>query len=385
MTIWTEPARPGAPPQGPARDGPKLRLPDPAPTVDANVGAIASRNLPKQTTSAASKPFDATVPTMPSSTVPGVNSIGATKAPSELPALAGPSRLRADIRERATVVNDSPGPASVSTAPGPNAGHQAAKPVAAPFKSTAAAPSESRSPAVTTTNVGAESPRPPSASLATDPSNPGGNAAEPARKPSMLALTEPKSKAPPTPSAANAPPAPSPPIQLIKPAANPKTPTTPALAGASVAPSLAAKAPAANAAVETLGVTRLELCSSVAGFGRYERLDPSRIQAGRRLTLYSELEGVSWRPVDGESEARLECRVEIRPASGDAPWVVQFEPIVDRAQAARKDFFCHFTFVLPEELAGRKAQVNLVIRDRVGGGTAERSMPLSIPPSRTDR
>ena len=89
--------------------------------------------------------------------------------------------------------------------------------------------------------------------------------------------------------------------------------------------------------------------------------------------------------MDGEAEAKLECRVEIRPANGEAPWVVGFEPIVDRAQVARKDFFCHFTFVLPDELAGRKAQVKLVIQDRVGGGTAERSMPLSIPPTRTDR
>lgn len=154
-------------------------------------------------------------------------------------------------------------------------------------------------------------------------------------------------------------------------------------------------------AAESLGggqpsmrIARVELCSTVTGFGRYEPMGTT-FAAGRpnRVIVYTELDKVSHRPShDGDPGRTLgatsaeelwavEVSQELRmthDADGSMQWRTPEEKIIEVARNRRRDFYLVQSVTLPQTLSVGNYALKVIVRDKLSGATDERIVPVRI-------
>lgn len=134
-------------------------------------------------------------------------------------------------------------------------------------------------------------------------------------------------------------------------------------------------------AAGSLTIPDLRLCRSVEGFAKFEELDAAHCESGQRMIVYCELDGVGYRARDDAFRSDLETRLSLlAQPSGDVVWSEQ-KKVEDTAGRPRVDFYVSYVIKLPEGLSPGDYTIRLVQSDAVGGGQAQRDVPLTIRPA----
>ncbi len=154
-------------------------------------------------------------------------------------------------------------------------------------------------------------------------------------------------------------------------------------AGADEPAAGATDAVAAEAAEPALGVTDLQLCRHVDGFGSYEPAGPDDLKAGRAVMLYWEVEGLRTEHDGDWYRTRFAVEAAILPAegTGDAPiWHESLGQDEDVCRRPRRDYFINCEIALPERLAPGPYRLRLTLRDRIAGTHTERIVAFTVAP-----
>lgn len=158
----------------------------------------------------------------------------------------------------------------------------------------------------------------------------------------------------------------------------------------------------AAAPLSGLRVTNAALTSRVESFGRYTPLASTTFLAGRAsaFILYTELENFAQSragdaPVEsaaaesgdaalpGDWVVSLSQQVELYSADGTRVWARPEQVVRDRARTLRRDFFLVQRLDLPSTLSVGSYTLRVTVRDRLGGGLAERAIPITIVADRS--
>lgn len=158
----------------------------------------------------------------------------------------------------------------------------------------------------------------------------------------------------------------------------------------------------AAAPLSGLRVTTAVLTSRVESFGRYTPLAGTTFLAGRAspVILYTELENFAQSragdaPIEsaagdlgdaalpGDWVVSLSQQVELYAADGTRVWARPEQVVRDRARTLRRDFFLVQRLDLPSTLSVGSYTLRVTVRDRLSGGLAERSIPITIVADRS--
>lgn len=125
-------------------------------------------------------------------------------------------------------------------------------------------------------------------------------------------------------------------------------------------------------------VGNLRFCREVAGFGDTKPLPAELISRGRYLLLYAEVYNFSCQEEHGRFVSSFASELFVETPTGDLVHRIPFPDIVDHCETRRHDFFCHYTFALPETISPGKYVLRLKIKDMDSGETAERTMDFLV-------
>ncbi|MFK7885199.1 MAG: hypothetical protein AB8F26_13575 [Phycisphaerales bacterium] len=135
-----------------------------------------------------------------------------------------------------------------------------------------------------------------------------------------------------------------------------------------------------------LRIARAELCTSVAGYGRFETFGVNRFIAGRaqEVIVYSEVDGFQHRETTGPDglpryEIELTQRLELYHTADDLnTWNRAAETDRTVSRNRQRDYYLLNQVVLPANLTIGKYHLKVVMRDLVGGTLAESIIPIEI-------
>jgi hypothetical protein len=230
---------------------------------------------------------------------------------------------------------------------------------------------------------------------ATAPGTPLGSAREVSPPSDVLAL-EADRLAPVFPGITPTPPTPLPPA--TEPAQTRSEPTGNALAprdsespievraASGSPPNLSDAPPATPAPPEktdrpSLVIGPLALCEEIFGFGDFRPYAGAPLKPGQQVLVYAEVRNFTTHQVAGQFETRLSTELNIDAPDGSTI-VIPFDDIVDRCKARRSDFYCRYTFKLPEALSPGAHRLRVRIKDHNGGAAAEQTLRVDVAPTR---
>lgn len=132
-----------------------------------------------------------------------------------------------------------------------------------------------------------------------------------------------------------------------------------------------------------LTIPKVELCTRVEGFGRFDAIAMKRFPARRntRFIAYTELEGFTSALEQGRFTTRLATRVAIEAQSdGTEVWnrSPEWTAVVDASDVRRSDFFVGEIVPLSESLSVGGYLLKVTVRDEATGATATSSIPFQI-------
>ncbi|MFO0947308.1 MAG: hypothetical protein U1D30_15450 [Planctomycetota bacterium] len=125
-------------------------------------------------------------------------------------------------------------------------------------------------------------------------------------------------------------------------------------------------------------IGNLRFCREVAGFGDTKPLTAESIASGRFLLLYAEVYNFSSHEDQGSFVSSFASELCVEKSTGELVHRVAFPDIVDHCETKRHDFFCHYTFALPETVSPGKYVLRLKIKDLDSGDSAERTMDFVV-------
>lgn len=143
-------------------------------------------------------------------------------------------------------------------------------------------------------------------------------------------------------------------------------------------------------AMAAVRISYAGLCQRVESFGRFEPFPSMSFLAGRshRAIVYVELDRFSARPAisaDGSQAQGNAWVVEvsqelelIHDADGRQQWYRPPQTVVDSSRTRRRDFYLVNTIELPATLSVGAYSLKVTIRDKTGGSTDERVIPLQV-------
>lgn len=129
---------------------------------------------------------------------------------------------------------------------------------------------------------------------------------------------------------------------------------------------------------EQLKLNALAICRQIHGFGQVEPLDPHSLHPNQQVLLYVEVENFESKLEGTQYLTELASIATIETTDGVTVSSVEFDPIVDRCDSRRSDFYCHFLFRLPESLAPGDYVLRLRIKDLQCGEFGESQLALKI-------
>ncbi len=141
-----------------------------------------------------------------------------------------------------------------------------------------------------------------------------------------------------------------------------------------------------------LKIARVELCTKVQGFGRYEPLNTDTFLVNQpiRAIVYVELEGFMTRParstdpIDQTLSVSDQVSVELSQSmtlfhdpSGLQAKYIPWQSIVDTGRNKRRDFYVIQQIELPPLTIGRY-NLKVAIKDATSGSEVEASLPINV-------
>lgn len=134
----------------------------------------------------------------------------------------------------------------------------------------------------------------------------------------------------------------------------------------------------ATAQDEPLMVRRLTLCRQVHGFGKIEPFTAEALYAGQQVLVYAEIDNFLSKQIGSVYETQLASLATIETPDGAVLTPVEFDPVVDRSESQRTDFFCHYRFRLPESLTPGEYVLRLRVKDLQRGEFGEGQLTFKI-------
>lgn len=130
--------------------------------------------------------------------------------------------------------------------------------------------------------------------------------------------------------------------------------------------------------LNALALDRLAFCTQVLGFGDIQPLARVGLTPGEQVLLYVEVRHFQSKDVGGKFETSLASLITFEGPDGTIVAPVEFRDVVDHCQTRRHDFYCHYTFTIPETLKPGSYRLRLTVRDHHGGQTASQTVPLVV-------
>jgi|GEM_PF-4565446 len=129
-------------------------------------------------------------------------------------------------------------------------------------------------------------------------------------------------------------------------------------------------------------ITDLQLCSSVRGFGQYQKLKTERLLAGRPqpMVIYTALDGFESKLLtNGEYETRVSQEVKLYHEADDLiVWEQPAQLLADTSFKRRRDFFLVQTVSLPSNLGPGSYLLKITIVDHHSNTMWEESKTLDV-------
>ena len=140
------------------------------------------------------------------------------------------------------------------------------------------------------------------------------------------------------------------------------------------------KAAEAIEGAQPMRVSRLELCTSVTGFGQYDTFAGNRFRAGRaqRVIIYTELDRVTQNAAES-AEFRVDLSHTIilsKDGVQQRSWPA--ERLASQSRQQRRDFFVVRMIELPPNLTIGSYDLKVMIDDNLGGAHAEQLAKIHI-------
>lgn len=139
--------------------------------------------------------------------------------------------------------------------------------------------------------------------------------------------------------------------------------------------------PASTEERPALALAQLALCEEISGFGDFRSFAGKSLRPGQQVLIYAEVRNFVSREVDGQFETRLGTELTVEAPDGSTI-AVPFDDIVDRCKVRRSDFYCRYTFKLPEALTPGAHRLRVRIKDHNGGAAAEQTLRVEVAPAR---
>jgi len=140
--------------------------------------------------------------------------------------------------------------------------------------------------------------------------------------------------------------------------------------------------PASDSAAENCdppGISELQLCRKVSGFGSFEPLNETSVKAGQPVLIYCEMTGLRYEAKDDGFVSRVSSRIEIRSAGGGPiQWEHELGAGEDVCRRRRHDYYVNYRFYLPKSLAPGSYDLRLTQTDLVANRSTSAEIPLNI-------
>ncbi|WP_428386294.1 hypothetical protein [Mucisphaera sp.] len=135
-----------------------------------------------------------------------------------------------------------------------------------------------------------------------------------------------------------------------------------------------------------VSIQKIELCTSVSGYGVYDTLDSRRLLAGREhpMIVYLELEGFQTEISDGWHHTRITQEVRLyERRDGLMVWRQEPVEVVDRSKNRRRDFFMVQLIRLPSNLGVGEYRLKARVKDNIGQTISEDMIDLTVVADRS--
>lgn len=137
--------------------------------------------------------------------------------------------------------------------------------------------------------------------------------------------------------------------------------------------------PAPRQEPSAFGISTVQLCRKIQGFGSYKTMDSQALKAGRQILIYSELAGLSYQRQGDDFVSHLATRVELVDArDGAKAWEVLGEEAEDRCHSLRRDSFVSTVVTLPETIVPGAYTIRLIQTDTLAQQSATAELAVTI-------
>ena len=128
-----------------------------------------------------------------------------------------------------------------------------------------------------------------------------------------------------------------------------------------------------------LEIVDLRLCARVEGFGDFEPFEPAVRQAGTKVVLYCEFDGLRFEQTSNGFRTKVASQLEILPEGGGSPiWTRPLKTAEETCRRRRRDYYIAYLLILPPELTPGNYRIRLTGKDLTSDRSASREVPFAI-------
>jgi hypothetical protein len=126
-------------------------------------------------------------------------------------------------------------------------------------------------------------------------------------------------------------------------------------------------------------ITELCLCKAVSGFGAFQPLEHSEVNAGQHVWLYCEMTGLEYESRSDAYLSRIATHIELRSeGNGSIAWEQAPGVAEDTCRRPRRDYYVNYRFKLPPSLKPGSYRLRLIQTDLIANRATSREIALKI-------
>jgi hypothetical protein len=125
-------------------------------------------------------------------------------------------------------------------------------------------------------------------------------------------------------------------------------------------------------------IARIAFCREVLGFDQIKPVDAEGLEAGQKVLIYAEVEGVHYLPEANDHVSQLSTTLEILDDGDDRPLWSDVMPVEDRCSRPRHDYFVGYRLTLPESLTPGRYRLRVAQHDLLSGREDDAETPFVI-------